>query len=277
VGASLFNFSQEEMLSFFAVLVRFSVLIAVLPFVGDRVIPTPVKILLSLSITIALFPMLVARGNVNPGDAAIWGATAGGIVGTIALEVLCALILGFTARLAFESIQFGGNLVGTFMGFSTAAQYDPHQESQTQVVAQIQMAIAMLLFLTLDGHHLMLRASLSSYQIVGIGGLAGFVHSGMNGAFSQRIIELTGEVIKFGMQLAAPVAVCMFAVNVAFGVLAKAMPALNILVLSFAVTALIGLAVMFLTIPEFQGVVTNIFGLMADWMDSVLLAMAKGK
>jgi flagellar biosynthetic protein FliR len=276
VGVSLFDFSQEEMLSFFAVLVRFSVLFAILPIVGDKVVPTPVKILLSLAVTIALFPMLVARGNVNPAQAAVWGATTGGIVGTISLEVLCALILGYTARLSFEAISFGGNLVGTFMGFSTAAQYDPHQESQTQVVAQIQMAIATLLFLTLDGHHLMLRASLQSYQYIGIGGMAGFVKSGMNGAFSERIIQLTGEVVKFGLQLAAPVAVCMFAVNVAFGVLAKALPQLNILVLSFAVTALIGLAVMLLTVPEFQGVVTNIFSLTEDWMNAVLLAMAKG-
>jgi flagellar biosynthetic protein FliR len=277
MGVSLFNFNQEEMLSFFAVLTRFSVLIAVLPFVGDRVVPTPVKVLLALAVTMALFPMLVARGSVNPAQAAVWGATAGGIVGTIALEVICALVLGFTARLAFESISFGGNLVGTFMGFSTAAQYDPHQESQTQVVAQIQMGIAMLLFLALEGHHLMLRAAFSSYQFVGVGGLAGFVKSGMNGAFSARLIELTGEVIKFGLQLAAPVAVCMFAVNVAFGVLAKAMPQLNILVLSFAVTALIGLLVMLLTVPEFQGAVTNIFSLMEEWMGSVLQAMAKGK
>ena len=75
------------MLSFFAVLVRFSVLLAILPFVGDKVVPTPVKVLLSLAMTIALFPMLVARGHVNLGEAAVWGATAGGIVGTIALEV----------------------------------------------------------------------------------------------------------------------------------------------------------------------------------------------
>lgn len=275
-GISLFNFSQEEMLSFFAVLVRFSVLIAVLPFVGDKVVPTPVKILLSLAVTIALFPMLVARGSINPAQATVWGATAGGIVGTISLEVLCALALGYTARLAFEAVQFGGNLVGTFMGFSTAAQYDPHQESQTQVVAQIQMAIAMLLFLALDGHHLMLRASLQSYQWIGIGGLSHFIGNGMSsGAFSQKMIALTGEVIKVGLQLSAPVAVCMFGVNVAFGVLSKAMPQLNILVLSFAITALIGLVVLLISIPEFQGAVTNVFSLMDDWMISVLKAMGR--
>jgi flagellar biosynthesis protein FliR len=273
----LFNFNQEEILSFFAVLVRFSVLLAILPFVGDKVVPTSVKILLSLATTIALFPMLVAQGHVNIAEAAVWGNTAGGIFVTIALEIAVALVLGFVARLAFESISFGGNLVGTFMGFSTASQYDAHQESQSQVVAQIQMAIAMLLFLSLDGHHLMLRASLQSYSIVGIGGLGAFVNSGFNGNFAHRMIELTGEVIKFGFQLSAPVAICLFGVNVAFGVIAKAMPQINILVLSFAVTGLVGLIIMMLSVPEFQGAAANIFGQMGDWMSSVLTAMEKGK
>jgi hypothetical protein len=49
------------------------------------------------------------------------------------------------------------------------------------------------------------------------------------------------------------------------------------LVLSFAVTGIVGLAILFLSIPEFQGAVTNIFSQMDDWMRSVLLAMAKGK
>jgi flagellar biosynthesis protein FliR len=237
----------------------------------------PVKVLLSLSLSIALFPMLVARGSVQPGQAAIWGATAGGIVTTVLMEGICALILGYTARLAFESIQFGGNLVGTFMGFSTAAQYDPHQESQTQIVAQIQTTIAMLLFLALDGHHLMLRASLQSYQWLGVGGLAGVLQTGLTGGLSQKLIGLTGDVIKYGMQLAAPAAVCMFVVNVAFGVVSKAMPQLNVLVLSFAVTALVGFAVMFLSIPEFQGAAAQLFTMMEEGMISILQTIAKGR
>jgi flagellar biosynthetic protein FliR len=273
---NLFNFNNEEILCFFAVLVRFSVLIAVLPFVGDKVIPTPIKVLLSLAITIALFPLLIAQGHVNPSDAAVWGSTAGGIFVTMALEVAVALVLGYTAKLAFEAINFGGNLIGTFMGFATASQYDAHQESQTQVVSQLQIALAMLLFLTLDGHHLMLRAALSSYNIVGVGGLAAFSHGGFNGNFSQQLINLTGDVIKFGFQLSAPIAVCLFGVNVAFGVIAKAMPQINILVLSFAVTGFVGLVVLFLGIPEFQGASAELFGRMDQWMQSILMAMAKG-
>jgi flagellar biosynthetic protein FliR len=267
---NIFNFSQisqEELLTFFAVLVRYSVLIAIMPFVGDRLIPMQVKVLLALTVTIALFPTLVVQGQIHPGDAAVWGATTSGIAGTIACEVMCGLLLGFTAKLLFESVSFGANLMGNFMGFGSASTYDPHQESQSQVVAQIQMAIAMLIFLALDGHHMMLRASFDSYRWVGLGKAA------FGAVASQRLIDLTGQVIRFGLQLSAPVAISMFAVNVAFGVIAKAMPQLNILVLSFAVTALVGLFVMFISVPEFQGVVGAVLARMGDWMEGMAMAL----
>lgn len=275
---SLFNFSQEEMLTFVAVLVRYSVLLSVLPFVGDHNVPGPVKVLLSLAVSIALYPALVAGGFVRPGDAMIWGASAGGILGTMALEAIFALILGFVARIAFEAVSFGGNLAGTFMGFAIASTYDPQQQSQTQVVAEIHMVLAMLLFLVLDGHHLMLRAALGSYGVVGVGG-AGTLMSGTaaSGALGAKLIELTGQVLRFGLQLAAPIAIALFGVNVVFGIMAKAMPQLNVLVLSISVSALIGLGVMFLSLGEFQAATGELLGRMGEWMNAVSAVVARGR
>lgn len=267
--SGLFNFSPEEMLSFFAVLVRFGTLIAVLPFLGDRMIPAPVKVLLSLAVTLALFPALVRTGQVRPGDAVIWGSTAGGIVSTIGMETLFALALGFTAKMAFEAVNFGGNLIGNFMGFASATTYDPHQESQTQVVAEVQLALAMLVFLTIDGHHLMIQAALGSYQIVGVGGATGVWEA----SFGQRLIAISAQVIHYSLQLAAPVAISLFSVNVAFGVISKAMPQMNVLVLSFAVTALIGLTILFLGMPEFQSAASSIVSQVGDWMNEVAVAL----
>jgi flagellar biosynthetic protein FliR len=174
----------------------------------------------------------------------------------------------------FDTVTFGGNLVGNFMGFAAASTFDPHQETQTQIVSQLQMAIAMLIFLVVDGHHLMLRASLDSYRIVGLGG-ANLLHNvGLNSSFSQRIIEISGQVVRFGIQLAAPIAVSMFAVNVAFGVIAKSMPQLNILVLSFAVSAVVGLVVMFLGLPEFTTAIQSLVDKMGDWMEAIMVSMA---
>jgi flagellar biosynthetic protein FliR len=266
---SLFNFKVEELITFFAVLVRYSVLFSVLPFIGDRSIPSPIKITLALVTSIALYPALVRSGQINPSEAYIWGISTGGIIGTVSLEVLFALTLGFTARLVFEGISFGANLVGNFMGFAAASTYDPHQESQTQVIAQFQMAIAMLVFLALDGHHLMLKASLDSYRIVGLGKAA------FDSSLSQRLAKITSEVFIFGIQVAAPVAISLFSVNLVFGMISKAMPQLNIFMLSFAVTAIIGFVVMFLSLPEFQGSMSVLFARMFEHMQLIMLAMVK--
>lgn len=263
----MFNFSEPEMLCFFAVLVRFSTLIAVLPITGDRFVPAPAKVLLALAITIALYPALVGSGQVSPAEAARWGSQVGTLVGTIGLEALFGLSMGFVARLGFETIHFGANMAGTYMGFAMASHFDPHQETQTQTVAEIQVALATLAFLAVDGHHLMLRASMDSYRIVGMGA------AGINAAVSSRLTDLTSQVVTLGLQLSAPIAVAIFAVNVVFGVLAKALPQMNFLVISFAVTAVVGLTVMLIGIPEFQGAATEVMGRVGDSMEAVARAM----
>lgn len=265
---SLFNFSPEEVITFFAILVRFSVIFALIPIFGDKVVPLPVKILFSLAVSMALFPGLTKNGWVRVSDAAVWGATTSGIVMTIGAEVLIGLVLGFTAKLVFDAINIGASIMGTHMGFAMASTYDHHQESNTLVVSEIQLAIATLAFLALDGHHLMLRAALESYQFCGMGQAA------ITELAAHRLIDITSEVLIFAMQLSAPIAVILFAVNVAFGVFSKAMPQMNVLVLSLSISALVGLVVMFFSAPEFQAVAVNIMGRSEDWMQGMLVAMA---
>ncbi len=267
---SLFNFSLSELFTFFAVLVRFSVVIAVLPFVGDRLIPAPVKILLALVVTISLFPSLVSSGLIHPSDAVRWASTAGGIVSTLGLEVLFALFLGFTARLVFDGISFGGHLIGNFMGFASASMFDAHQESQTQVVAQLQTALAMLIFLAIDGHHLMLRAALDSYRVVGLG------RAEFSGLLSSRLIKMTSDVFIFGIQMAGPVSMALFAVNVVFGLISKAVPQVNVFMLSFTVSAIVGLAVMYLSAEMFHDAIVIYIERMIDSMNSIIKTIKGG-
>ena len=263
----IFQLNEEEILTFFAVMVRFGTVMAILPVVGDALIPAMVKILLSVAVSAVLFPMLVATGQIHPGEAAAWGASAWGIVSTVGSEALFGLAIGFSARVVFDAINMGGNIAGTFMGFAAASQFDPHQEAQTQVVAQVQIALATLGFLALDGHHLMLRAALGSYDVVGLGRAA------FTGGFVQALARLTADVIRLAMQIAAPMALSLFAVNVVYAVIAKAMPQLNVLILSFSVSALIGLFVMLATLGEFQSATSELFAQMGDRMLGLMRAM----
>ncbi len=261
---TLFNFSDVEMLSFFMVLVRWSVLFSVLPFLGDRFIPAPVKILLPFSISIALFPALILNKQIDLRETRIWGATVSGIISTLAVEVFFSLLLGYTAKLIFQAILFGTHLVGNFMGFASATFYDPHQESQTEIVSQLQVTIAMLIFFALDGHHLMLRASLDSYRIVGIGKACWSLN------VMQRLISMSSDVFSISLQIAAPISVASFSVNSVFGIISKAMPQMNILSLSLSITALVGLFVLFLSLSEFHDFVQILFSRMGDWMLEIM-------
>lgn len=249
-----FSFDLPQILSFFAVLIRTSVLVAIVPFFGDRVIPTPVKILFSFSLAVILFPALVSRGFIHPEEALVWGGSVFGIASAIASETLFALLIGFAARFAFDAIQFGGSLIGTYMGFAAANQFDPHQESHTQLIAQFHFTIAMLLFITLDGHHLFIQALLESFHIVGV------TKANLSGAgIAGHLVKMGGEIIVTGALLSAPMAICIFLINVVFGVLGKAMPQMNVLVLSFGVSSLIGFSMMFLGMPAFEAATRDAF------------------
>jgi flagellar biosynthetic protein FliR len=268
VSDPVFPFSNDDLFTFFAVLVRYSVLITLMPITGDRVVPGPVKILLSLAISFALFPALREQGWVRPADAAIWSATAIGILSTVGLEALAGALLAFTARILFDAVSFGANLISSFMGYSAATFFDPHFENQTQVLSEFQMALVMLCFLALDGHHLLLRAALESYQWVGLGGAS------IGPLVVARLTEMTSQLIFLGIRISAPIGISLFGVNVAFGVLARTMPQMNILVLSFSITALVGFVVLLSGVPEWLGASTIIVGWTGDWMSSMARALS---
>jgi flagellar biosynthetic protein FliR len=129
----------------------------------------------------------------------------------------------------------------------------------------------------LDGHHLMIRAALESYRIIGLGGINGGISSIINGVAVQKMAGMTGDVIRLGIEISAPIAIVLFALNVVFGILAKAMPQLNILILSVTISAFVGLFMMFLTISEFQSAAAAIYARMSDSMGTILNAIAHGK
>jgi flagellar biosynthetic protein FliR len=255
---------EQEVLTFFAVLVRFSVLLALIPLTGERNIPAVVKVLLALVVTVALYPALVSKGWVHPQQALQWSQSVGPFAQVIATEVVVGLVLGFVSRLTFDAVQMAGELAGTAMGLSSASVYDPQQESQSQLLSKVQMTLAMLLFFSLDGHHMILRAVLQSYRYVGLGEFH------VDALFAQGWLSATGRLFKMAVQLSAPVAVVLFAINVVYGLIAKAIPQLNVLVLSMSVSGLVGLLVLAMTIPGFFETTREWFSTMGDdliqWM-----------
>lgn len=247
------SWSAEELLCFFMVLMRMSTLILLLPIFGDRTVPGPVKILLSISFSAILFPILKASGAVSLSDALVWSETTGRLLLTVGSEILVGLAVGFASQLIFHAIQVAGDFIAQYMGLSMASLYDPHTESQTMAMGQMIGALAMLTFLALDGHHILLRAMIETFNLIPQG------HLVINDAFKNSLVSLVGNTVLFGIQLSAPMAACMLLVNIVYGVIGKALPQLNILTLSMASSALIGGLVLLITYPSVQNGIVNLF------------------
>jgi flagellar biosynthetic protein FliR len=260
------TWSTEELLCFFMVLVRISTLLMLLPIFGDKSVPGNVKILLSITVSAVLFPILRSNGVVNTADAAVWSQSSAKILGVLATEMLVGLAIGFASQLVFHAIQIAGDFMAQLMGFSMASMYDPHLEHQTVVLGQILSALAMLTFLSIDGHHVLFRALVESFHLIPQG------HFVINEAFKNSIIHLTGNTLLFGIQLTAPMAVCMLLVNIVYGIMGKALPSLNILSLSMASSALIGMFVLVITYPSFQSGMSNIFQTYFEDMKQFMVA-----
>jgi flagellar biosynthetic protein FliR len=260
------TWSTEELLSFFMVFVRMSVLMALVPLFGDKVIPAPVKILLSLTFSVVLFPILRANGVVQVQDAVQYGSTVGRLVLTVFSEVLVGLSIGFASQLVFHAIHAAGELMSTYMGFGMASMYDPHTESQTLIISQVLGALGMLVFLAVDGHHVILRALVESYRMIQIG------HFAAAEVFQKNLITMTGQVMGYAVQLSAPMSACMLLVNVVYGVLGKALPQLNILTLSMASGVLIGSLVLLISYPSLQSGMISLYDTYFSDLKSYMVA-----
>lgn len=247
------QWSPEELLSFFMVLVRVSTLLMLLPIFGDKVVPQPVKVLLSLSLAAVLFPTLKGAGYIQLQDAAEWTKTAGTLFFVLVSEIMIGLAVGFASQLVFHAIRAGGDFMSHYMGLSMATQYDPHAESQTMVVSQMLGVFAMLTFLAMDGHYMLLRALVESFHLIPQG------HLNISEAFKNNLVGMVGNILFFGIQLAAPMSACMLLINIVYGVMGKALPQLNILTLSMASGVFVGSIILLISYPSLQAGFASIF------------------
>lgn len=250
-----YGFTEAEIIPFFASLCRVAGLFLIIPIFGDATIPPLVKIFLSFTVNVALFPIAAARGLTHAGSMA---STDIEIIALVLKEGAVGFALGFIGKLFFEGLSFAFGHVGNQMGFNMASAYDHHSEVNTPVISQMIMIFATLLFLAANGHHIFLQALVRSYEVIPIGG---FVFHKQVAAY---VLETGSQVFLIAAQLSAPMAMMIFLINCAFGIVAKAVPQINVFVVSFTVNILAGFLVLGLSLPFFSVNVGDVFQLMAD-------------
>ncbi|WP_028312546.1 flagellar biosynthetic protein FliR [Derxia gummosa] len=233
-----FSFEQvwNLLVQFWWPFVRLLALFGTAPVLSHRSIPTRFRVLGALVLAIVLAPAIPDAATVSNG-----GALEN--VGTLLRQLMVGFVIGFSMRLVFAAVEYAGDLAGLQMGLSFATFVDPQNARQTPLLGSFLSLFATMLFLSADGHLMLIAQLAESFRVIPVLGpvTAGFDLLG--------IASWGSQLFTIGFNLALPVIVAILVCNMALGVMARVAPQLSIFNVGFAVTLLVGLFIVAMMLP----------------------------
>jgi flagellar biosynthetic protein FliR len=219
---------------FFLVMIRVSSILFFLPLWDSRLIPAQIRLYSILVISLALTPAVAAFLPPFPGN---WP----GLASLVLREMLIGLSLCLVVRFVFSGVQMAGELLGVQMGFGMVTLIDPQSNAQTSVIADILLLTAMVLFLAVDGHHLLLVVLAQSFSQVPVGG-----PPLMPGALYSYLVPLSSLMFQLAIKLVAPIMLVLFLSQIALGLVSRTVPQVQVMIVGLPLT--IGVGLIFLSI-----------------------------
>lgn len=203
------------------------------PLLGAVFVPRRMRLAMSLVLALALAHSAGPPPDLQP-------LSGPGLL-AITQELIVGLAIGFVLRLATEAALLAGQLISTGMGLSFATVVDP-QNGSMPLLGRFYIVVASLVLLATNAHLSLIALLAQSYSAVPIA-------SGGISPEDARIIVDFGMVMFAGaVQLALPSVVAILMVNVAFGVISRAAPTLNLFAVGFPITIMLGLFIVVLSI-----------------------------
>jgi len=238
---------------YFWPLLRILALIATAPILSEKSVPKRVKLGLGVLIAVIVAPSLPATDVTIFSGNALWLALQ---------QILIGTLIGFTMQLAFAAVRTAGELIGLQMGLSFATFVDPGSHLSMPVLARIMDLLALLLFLTFNGHLWLISALVDTFHTLPIGG------NPLNANAFMALTRTGGLIFLNGLMLALPVITLLLTLNLALGMLNRMAPQLSVFVIGFPITLTVGIilmaALMPLIAPFCEHLFSELFNLLAD-------------
>lgn len=223
----VYSYDPASVLSLLLTIMRVSIVMFMLPIFSTNNIPMQVKGAITIVFCLGVWPHLTLTATAMPAhpfDVALM------ILG----EAVMGLVLGMAVNFLFMGIQAGGELLGFQMGFTMINFADPISGNQTGATAFFLWMVSLLVFLTLDGHLYMIKGFAASFDLVPPGGLF------IGPMILRQIMYLASQMFILALQIAAPVMVALFLVEVALGLMARTSPQIPIMEFGFPIKVFVG-------------------------------------
>ena len=229
------QFTEQHLVAFILTLARIAPLFVIAPMFSSKMVPARARGVAAVAIAVGFSP-IAARG-------AHFGTDAMTLGGLILKEVLVGLAFAFTIQCLFAAVSAAGSLLDTSIGFSFGSLVDPINNQQSGVLTQVYSLIGVMVFVVIGGDAWVIRGLGETYDVVPldevprIGSLVGGVQS----AFSHILVA--------AIEVAAPVLLAVIITDVAFGVVSRVMPQLNVFAVGFPAKILVGFLLIGTSLP----------------------------
>lgn len=233
-----FGIDQREVEILILVFARISMVIAVIPIFGSTNVPIMVKAGLSAFLSVIVYSFSEPSGIPEV-------LSIANLLSLLLREGLIGLLFGFITGMLFYAIQFAGHFISFQMGFAMVQIIDPQSQERVPIIGQFYFIMAILLFLLINGHHLILNALVESFRIVPIG--TGI----LSGELTALLIKLTGNVFVLALKISSPILVTLFLTDVMMGIIARTVPQMNIFFVSLPLKIGMGMILVVSTLSLF--------------------------
>ena len=241
-------------------LARLLGLAAIAPLFGNRILPVRIRVAAALAMGMAVIPALPPP---PPIPAHSWLTLV-----MLAQQMLIGIAIGFLMRLFFAAIDVAGEMIGLQMGLSFAVFFNPQTGGQSSVVAEFLGLLALLIFLGLNGHLMLVSVLVKSFEWLPVGEIAA-ANAWM------LIVRYATVMFVSGILLALPLVTTLLITNVALGVLTRSAPQLNLFAVGFPVTLSVGMIVLLTSLSFFAPMVQRLFEIGFNAVDELMRVMAQ--
>jgi len=182
-------------------------------------------------------------------------------------ETVIGVFFGLMVHLVLLAVRTAGELVGQEMGFLVARQVDPNTGIGSSLITSLYENLFLLFLLALDGHHWLLRSLARSFQYAPIGRLE------IGEKLAPTALAMFSEMFRAGIVFAAPVMVFLMLVSAVIGILARAVPSMNVMEIGFTLRILVALGAIFLFAPLLDPAMRSLNQQLLNWLDRGLAAL----
>ena len=235
--------SSAKITAFFLVLARVAPMFIFAPMFSSRMIPARARTVIGVAMAIGLTGAAM-RGARVPTDA--WS-----VIGLTLEQLLVGSALAFAMGAMFAGIQVAGTLLDATAGFSFGAMLNPLTGNQDAILSQLYALVGTAIFIAVGGDAFVLRGLAETFQLVPLGSAASLrsITGGSVHAFASIFVA--------AIEVAAPVMLAVLVTDIAFGMVSRVVPQLNVFAVGFPVKIGVALIMVTASLPFLGGWFTD--------------------